>query len=197
MSTYAELGIVLLAAGASLRMKQPKALLHYQGETLIQRAIHLSQSLAARHLWVISGAYTQEFQTLYAWDDQTSLHHNPEWQEGMASGIRLGVHLASKQENIKGILILLVDQPKLEAKHLQGLADIFLQNPEKPAACFYRNIKGTPAIFPPSMFTALLSLSGDKGAGNLLNAAQQEVSILDCPEAEWDVDTPADFLNLQ
>ena len=44
---------IILAGGASRRLGQPKQLLEYRGETLLERAIHLANAAGAAPVLVV------------------------------------------------------------------------------------------------------------------------------------------------
>jgi molybdenum cofactor cytidylyltransferase len=67
------------------------------------------------------------------------------------------------------------------------------QHPDKIVAAFYNSKLGAPAIFPKHYFTALASLSDDKGARDILRANHQQILSIDMPEAAIDIDTKTDL----
>ena len=193
MSGFPELSIAILAAGASRRMGQAKALMEWQGSSLLEHSIQLAKNLQAARIDVISGAYTEEFKHLNLWNTPVELQHNPNWEEGMASSIRMAVKLAQANTFTKGLLIMAVDQPLIPLEHYRKLAEAFFGAPSLPASSFYAGRLGIPAIFPPSLFPDLLELKGDKGAAKLLNTPPQNAHRISCLEAAWDVDTQEDW----
>jgi molybdenum cofactor cytidylyltransferase len=197
MSGFPELGIAILAAGASRRMGQAKALMNWKGSSLLEHSIAAAKNLQAARIDVISGAYTEAFRVLPLWKAPIYLYHNHDWQEGMASSMRMAVNNAKKQPNLKGLMVMSVDQPLIPTGHLKEMATLFFEEPRRPVACLYAGSKGIPAIFPSAFFAKLEELRGDKGAGQLLNFSLQSVKTLSCPEAEWDIDTPGDWENLR
>lgn len=197
MSGFPELGIAILAAGASRRMGQAKALMEWKGKNLLEHSIELAKTLHPARIDVISGAYTEAFRALPLWKAPIYLHHNPDWQEGMASSVRMAVNNAKEHTNLKGLMVMSVDQPLIPAGNLKEMAGHFSKNPSVPGASYYGGRAGIPAIFPPTLFSELSKLNGDKGAAKLLNHPSQTVNLHPCPEAEWDVDTPEDWGNLK
>ncbi len=112
---------------------------------------------------------------------------NDKWAEGMASSIRLAVAWAEMRE-CDALLLVLCDQPKLDARHLNRLiAEHELA--ALPVASFYAQKQGVPAIFPRSSFPDLAALRGDFGASKLLNGKAAVARVL-WPEGEFDVDEP-------
>jgi CTP:molybdopterin cytidylyltransferase MocA len=92
-------------------------------------------------------------------------------------------------------LVMLVDQPNVDAAALRRLLAAWRRRPALPAAALYAGRAGVPAIFPRRAWPALLALDGDAGARAVLRAAA-DVSLVAMPEAELDVDTPRDLERL-
>ncbi len=110
---------------------------------------------------------------------------NDQWQEGMGSSIRLGVHAVKNvADEVDGVVVMTCDQPVVTADHLRRL-----MTGGEVKASHYAGRKGVPACFPKKAFEPLTSLSGDSGARNLLLDANYE----DLPGGELDVDTADDL----
>ena len=160
---------IVLAAGASQRLGQPKQLLVYHGEFLIERAIRLANEAGASPV------------------------------EGIASSIHAGLRtLDAVAGGASGVLILSCDQPRLTAGHLRGLIETFTAQAE-PAivASAYAGVHGVPAIFPRSMFADLLALRGDKGARSVLVHPPCPLIALPFIGGEVDIDQPGDLAQLE
>ena len=63
-------------------------------------------------------------------------------------------------------------------------------------AARYAGTIGVPACFTRNFFAPLRALDGAQGCKALLRAHAHEAALVDCPEAEHDVDTPADYARL-
>lgn len=179
---------LVLAAGASTRLGQPKQLVLLQGETLLERALRLACKAGCEPVIAVLGAHAGKIEAVVSFD---GIHvvHNPAWQEGMASSIRAGLHdlVMGRAERL---LVMACDQPSVTAGHLQAL----LQQEEGIVASGYAGRRGIPAVFPRSMFGDLMHLRGDAGARDLLRG--ESVTLIDLPEGELDIDTPADLARL-
>lgn len=131
-SSPASLAIVLLAAGGSRRMGQPKQLLRYQGQTLVRRSAELVLACdwppaLAPHLWVVIGAGAEQIRPELA-DLALTLVENRAWQMGLSSSLQVGLTTALATEpNLQACLILLADQPCIPTSHLQALVAGYVQ----------------------------------------------------------------------
>ena len=91
-------------------------------------------------------------------------------------------------------MLLLADQPLVSADDLRRLAGTWRKQPQYIAAALYSGTTGVPAIFPRSLFQALLQLRGDAGARALLRRNTDRVVRVPMPSAAIDIDTPEDLL---
>lgn len=195
------LAAIVLAAGASRRLGQPKQLLRLGGETLIERAIRLANEAGADPVFVILGAH---FERICAAIPFNQLPHailviNDEWAKGMASSIHTALRpLSIVAPQAEGALILSCDQPRLTAAHLRALFQAFRAQPA-PAivASAYAGVLGIPAVFPREAFENLRALRGDKGARALLMQPPCPLISLPFPGGEIDIDEPDDLAQLE
>ncbi len=111
----------------------------------------------------------------------------------MATSLRAG--LAAVPRSAQAALVLLVDQPRVDAAALQRLVAAWRRRPALPAAARYAGNPGVPAVLPRRHWRAVRALRGDEGARALLR--DSPVTLVEMPEAALDVDTPADLLALR
>jgi len=187
---------IILAAGASRRLGQPKQLVRIKDETLLGRTVRVAMESGAGPVFVVLGAHRE---AITGEVDLTGVHavFNPDWEQGIASSIRAGI-VALQQElpDATAALLLVCDQPRLTAEHLRGLTAAFDKRSE-PAivASTYADIAGIPAIFPASEFEALVGLRGDEGARGLMRNPRCLLETVSFDGGEVDVDTLADLAN--
>lgn len=184
---------VVLAAGGSRRLGQPKQLLTRDGETLVHRCVRLAMAIRPRRLLLIVGGYAEAVRGAVR-DLPVDILPNPAWEEGLASSLRLAaVTLASdRAEASSACLLLACDQPALEAKHLDALHAGFMAR--GCAATWHGDSRGIPAWVPADLLAQAASLQGDRGLRGLLAARSSErVALLDALELVRDIDTPDDL----
>lgn len=122
---------------------------------------------------------------------------NPEWEEGIASSIRVGLDLLTREGHYEGALIALGDQPRIPPEVPPALLAAAEESARPAVVPVYRYQRGNPVLFGRSLWPRLMSLQGDAGAASLLRAHPtwvQEVRF-DYP-APADIDLPADLPNL-
>lgn len=185
---------IILAAGASIRLGQPKQLVRFNGETLLERAIRIAAESGASPVIVVVGAHFEQVSAGVPLDDAIAIH-NPDWKQGIASSIQAGlVAIERLAPHSPGALILPCDQLRLSADHLRALLSAYAAQPEPSiVASTYADVLGIPAVFPRSAFAALLALRGDKGARALLMNPPCPLVSIPFPGGEIDIDHPADL----
>lgn len=184
-------GAVILAAGASTRLGQPKQLLRIAGETLVQRTIRAAAEAGCVPIVVVTGAV--DAQVIQQLDGTTAeLVHNQKWERGLGTSIRAGLQRISLTE-VSAVVLLVCDQLFVDAQTIAGL--ITKQNDtRKPiVASKYADTVGVPALFDRSCFGDLCELADDSGAKSLIESRISEVATVEFAAGRFDIDTPADL----
>lgn len=190
-------GAIVLAAGASRRLGQPKQLVGLQGEALLSRALRLAKEAGAQPVIPVLGAQFAKICASIHFDTSIPVF-NERWEEGVASSIQAGLHeMDVRAPETDAVLILACDQPRLTSAHLHALIAAYQQQREDAiAASTYAGIRGAPAVFPRRVFEALYALAGDQGARVLLAKPPCAVVELQLAGGELDVDLPDDLKKL-
>ncbi len=178
---------IILAAGASSRMGQPKALLTIDGETLIARAVRILTEVTGVAPIVVIGAWPLIAEAAGVVAD-VQIVMNPHWQAGPGTSIRCGV--AACDADV--LVIMPCDLPRVTASDLRRLIDA-LQPPATASAASFEGTIGPPACFDRSWFDRLLSLNPSLGMKQHLLDAGDAVARIAMPSAALDVDTPEEF----
>jgi len=185
--------LVLLAAGGSRRLGEPKQLLRVGAESLVQRAARLGLHTAPADAVVVCGAHADA-----VWAELAGCPLRrvdcADWRGGM--GRSLAVGLAALAPDVHGALVLLCDQPALDAGHLVALRDAWRTDPARAAASAYAGVLGVPALLPRAWFDVLLASDQDQGARTLLRAHADRVHAVPAPPLADDIDTPAQARDL-
>jgi molybdenum cofactor cytidylyltransferase len=186
-------GVVVLAAGASSRLGRNKLLLRHDGEPLVRRATRLALVTAPRDAVIVLG---DEGDSIYAELSGLPIRRIAcaNWREGMSASLHAG--LASLTDECAGALVVVCDQPELEASHLQALCTAWRAAPEDAAASYYAGRLGVPALLPRAWFSAL-SASGDRGARELLAERRARISSITNEALAIDVDRIEDLAALR
>lgn len=201
-------GAVILAAGGSTRLGQPKQLLVFRGETLVRRAVRaaaeagcdpvivvVSEELghAIRSEIDIRDSRISSFPALGVFT-RASTVENGEWRKGVGTSIRQG--LRQLPRSVDAVVLLTCDQPLVDGSVVGKLIAAWEETGRPMAASSYANTLGVPALFDRSCFEALLALPDDSGAKNLIAAQPDEVATIAFEPGAIDIDTPDDFHRL-
>jgi molybdenum cofactor cytidylyltransferase len=187
---------LLLAAGSSSRMGQPKMMLPYNSKTLLQHIIDEVKATKNTTLLIVTGCYHTLIE-LSLIKQQIPLVKNEQWQAGMGSSIQTGMaYLMQHYPAATNVLIMVCDQPFISANLLQQMMAAKLNTGKGIVACTYIGAIGTPVLFDKKYFNQLLFLQGASGAKKLVQQFEEDVVTINFPAGVMDIDTPADYEKL-
>jgi molybdenum cofactor cytidylyltransferase len=164
------LSVLIPAAGASKRLGQPKQLVRMEGIPLLQRAIDSARTPLLR--WI----------------------HNPDWPDGLGGSIAAGAAAISPEST--GLMIILSDQWRIEARDLQTLWQTWKSDPRRIAVAEAQGQHMPPVIFPSACFEQLQNLQGQQGARNLFKSYADLLTPVTMQHAAIDLDTPNNLKEL-
>lgn len=187
--------IILLAAGSSSRMGQPKQLLEIEGEPLLLKSTKLAIASIADKVIVVLGANEQTHRKTIE-PLPVEIINNTAWQSGMGSSLKEGLQkLLHTTPQLNAVLVMVCDQPLLTAEHLNKLIQTFKTSKCQIVASHYSGDRGVPALFEKSLFEELLNLEDNSGAKKIIQQHKEVVHTIAFPEGIIDLDTPDDYQN--
>jgi len=196
MQKMANVPIILLAAGRSSRMGQPKQLLPWGNQTLIEHQIQTFLKTGST-LIVVLGANEDLIVPVIEKTDALIVI-NRHWKTGMGSSVSAGIKaLAEFFPLADGALITLVDQPLITVEHLQNIIDQF--HPGRKQIIVSQSStgwKGVPALFDRYYFEELKKLKGDEGAKKVIQTSEHAVKCIECGDLLEDIDTADNYQRL-
>jgi molybdenum cofactor cytidylyltransferase len=189
-------GVIILAAGSSSRLGQPKQLLEFKGKTLLEIAVEAAQNSLADSSVIVLGANADLIveKILHTKVDRVV---NENWENGMASSMQKGLKYLMQNSDNDQIILMLSDQPFVDSKILNLLIENKLNTNSEIIACRYKETFGVPVLFTKKYFPELLSLTGNEGAKKLVMAHQDDLYAIDFPKGAIDIDTLEDYLKLK
>jgi len=191
MSESLQHAVIILAAGASRRLGVAKQLVTMNGESLINRTIRMALDTHAAQTLVVLGHRADEIFASISHESVVRVDCN-DWHTGMGASLRAGIQRVDVR--CTGALILLCDQPALNAPHLLSVISAWHKQPDRAVASAYANTVGVPALLPRSSFENILAVRGDQGAREWLRH-NPNLTRIDAPELVQDVDLPRDLLH--
>jgi len=179
---------LILAAGASRRLGEPKQLLAYRGRTLLDATLSAARACGFDQLLVTLGAAGAQVRTAVDLGN-AEVVENPEYSTGCSSSIAAA--LRSVDSRADGLVLLLGDQPGIKPS---DVARLTADAKGSMAVCRYDDGLGHPMWFRRDMFTELSRLHGDKAVWRLLHSGRYEVREVPVEGAvPVDVDTWQDY----
>ena len=188
-----KLACLVTAAGSGSRFGRDKLLLPIDGQPMGVRALSVF-SEAAFDLRVLITSADKGYMMEAAGSMGFDLVLNPAPEQGMSVSVRLGTAHILSSGAYDGILYAVADQPHLSADTVNRLTKAFQKEPGYIWAPVADGRRGNPVIFPASLFTELLQVTGDRG-GRQVIAAHRELlrTKAASPEALRDIDTKEDM----
>lgn len=195
MESLQQVGIVILAAGASTRMGTPKQLLHFQGRSFLRHTIEIALASVCKPVIVVLGANASLIR------DQISelpviIVENHNWRQGMASSIQAGIKTLEDDSNIDGAILLLCDQPFISVDIINELVDAFYTTAKPIIASEYKQTLGVPALFARHIFSELMNLNSASGAKQVIQKYNSLVHRVSFELGAIDIDTPEEYQQL-
>jgi molybdenum cofactor cytidylyltransferase len=180
---------IVLAAGSSSRMGRPKQVLPVGGKSLVRRAVEAAIGSTGRRTIVVTGEARDQVEAELE-GLPVQIVHNPDYQQGMSTSLRAG--LAALPADAEAVVVLLADQPFVDASVVDSLIGHYQQKRSPIVRPRYAGEPGNPVLWDHSLFDALAAQTGDQGGRTLLREHASEIAWLDLPDArqQFDVDTP-------
>ncbi|HEX4720472.1 MAG TPA: nucleotidyltransferase family protein [Thermoleophilaceae bacterium] len=185
---------LVLAAGGSRRLGQPKQLLPFGGGTLLDHTLATARACEFDQLiCVIGGGVIEQIRATVDLS-AADVVENHEFGEGCSSSIALALDAVDPRSDV--LVLLLGDQPGVTPATVSALLD---GRGDAPLAlCGYDNGRGHPFAFARGLFPELASLHGDKGVWKLQDRYAAQLSEIRIPGSiPLDVDTWADYESVQ
>jgi molybdenum cofactor cytidylyltransferase len=187
---------IILAAGQSARMGQPKMLLPWGKSTVLQTVISTIQAGGVNDLLVVTGGSRQPIEMLIGKSVQTVF--NEEYEKGeMLSSIQAG--LKTKMREASAALICLGDQPQIQERSVRRVCDAFLASKSNIVVPSYQMQRGHPWLVARSLWDELLAMKSPQTPRDFLKKHARKIHYVevDTPSIIEDLDTPEDYLKFK
>ena len=184
---------ILLAAGESSRMGQPKPLLPWGDLPLVQYQVASLAEAGASPIIVVLGPNPADIAPYVRGSDTLQTIINPRYPEGKTTSIRLGV--SQVRDDVDGILLLAVDQPR-PADLVRRVIEEHLRSRPLITHPTYNGRGGHPIIFAGSLKQELLAITEEQqGIRELVGRHLESIQrvAVDSPIARVDLNTLEDY----
>jgi len=193
MSTAA----VVLAAGGSRRLGRAKQLEPWGDSNLLGHVVARTREFPVDEVWVVLGHDADRILEHTDLGDAYVIE-NLEWQEGIASSLRVGLDALTRLSRCDQALVVIGDQPDVSKAIVSELFASHAKEGRPVSIPKYRYNWGNPVIVDRSLWARVMSLEGDEGAQRLWQAHPEWVNeVWFSDTSPRDVDTEADVVELQ
>lgn len=188
---------LVLAAGTSARLGEPKQLLDWGGRPLLAHVVDAVRGWPVDEIWVVLGAEADRVLDEVDLTD-AGVIVNERYEEGIATSLKVGLDALLRRSHAEQVLIVMGDQPEVDPSVPERLIETARSSHRPAVVPRYRYARANPVLVHRTLWERLMSLEGDQGAKGLFEAHPQWV------EEVWfdrlpprDVDTPTDYEELR
>lgn len=184
---------IILAAGQSMRMGQPKMLLPWGETTVLGQVIRTFKSAGIEDILVITGGDRKQVETLVGNSAQAIF--NPNYAEGeMLSSVQVG--LGKVKAEAKAVLIGLGDQPQVRVRSVQLVVEAYTESRASLVVPSYQIRRGHPWLVARQYWDEIQRMRPSESLRDFLNDHINDIRYVDVddPGILKDLDTPDDYL---
>ena len=184
---------IILAAGESKRMGQPKMLLPWGKLTVLGQVIYTFQKAGIEDVVVITGGAHEQAQEVVKQHGARSIF-NAQFTSGeMLSSLQLG--LGAQLQRTTATLIALGDQPQVQMATVRLICDTFDQQKSKLIVPSFQRRRGHPWLVERSLWEELGGMRFPQSPRDFLNEHSADIFYVevDTPTILADLDTPQDY----
>ena len=182
---------IILAAGGSSRLGEPKQVIQWRGHTLIWHAVRAADGLDP--VAVVIGEAAGELRRALK-KEPVEIIVNADWEAGQSSSVRIGLEAIPPEA--EAVVFLLADMPFVTQELVSALVQRYHQTLAPLVATWAGGRRANPVLFDRETFSDLRELKGDQGGRAIFRRFEREFVEWDDPVL-LDVDTPEDLERLK
>jgi molybdenum cofactor cytidylyltransferase len=184
---------LVLAAGGSKRIGQPKQMLDWNGQPFVRVVAQTALSSGLHPVYVVVGAHAEKVEAALDGLD-IEIVKNMQWAEGQSTSVRAGIqHLSPETQ---AVVMMLVDQPHIPPPLIEALVEAHASMVSPIVATMVEHRRGNPVLFDRITFDDLVAIEGDVGGRKIFSRYKiHYVPWLDA-RIGLDVDTMEDYQRL-
>ncbi|HVL50239.1 MAG TPA: nucleotidyltransferase family protein [Actinomycetota bacterium] len=186
---------IVLAAGTSSRLGQPKQLLDFEGRPLLQHAIDAMEGSGLYDVVLVLGHRAQEIAEAVQTGPGTRTVVNDDYEQGQATSLRTG--LAAADERSDAAVVILGDQPAIDGLMVRTIVETYLGTGSKVVQASFGGKPNHPTLFDRELWPELQAIEGDQGARQVLKKHPEWILRVEFGrELPSDLDTWEDYERL-
>ena len=187
-----EIWAIILAAGASTRMKRQKLLLPFNGKTIIETVAENVRQSVNSNVMVVLGSHREQIREQFV-NYNVKFCVNENYPDGMLSSVICGFRALPKEA--KAALIFLGDLPQIPSFVTDLVIETWLKSGKGIVIPTFNGRRGHPVLIETKYNTEIKKLDPQKGLRLLSEKFKDDVFEVECniPEILRDIDTPDEY----
>lgn len=183
---------IILAAGESKRMGEPKMLLPFGDKTIIETVIDRVLPAKVDKIMVVTGARRAEIEEVLK-PLPVKVVFNPSYKTGMLSSVQAG--FKALPEDADAVLILLGDQPFVPTAVMDAVVEEYKSSNKRMVVPIHTGLRGHPLLIDMRYRDEIQRLDHEVGLRGLLHKHPQDVHELKVEDASIlrDLDDMEDY----
>jgi molybdenum cofactor cytidylyltransferase len=184
---------IILAAGQSKRMGQPKMLLPWGEVTVIEHVISVFVKAGIEEILLITGGAREKVEEVIR-EYPVRLIHNQDYASGeMLSSLQCGLRALSSQT--QATLIGLGDQPQVEARTVRLICQAYQRKKSGLIVPSFQMRRGHPWLIARPLWNEILEMKSPQSPRDFLNKHAGEIEYVNVNTSSIlaDLDTPEDY----
>jgi molybdenum cofactor cytidylyltransferase len=184
---------IILAAGQSRRMGQPKMLLPWGKWTVIEQVIRTFVGAGIEDILVVTGGARQLVEKAIEPYPVKKIY-NSHYETGeMLSSLQLGLH--TLPHRVQATLIGLGDQPQVQERTVRLVCEAYRESQSRLVVPSFQMRRGHPWLVATPLWSEILALNPPASPRDLLNRHAAEIHYVEVETSSilTDLDTPEDY----
>ena len=184
---------IILAAGESKRMGEPKMLMPWGKSTVLQTVISTFQVSGINDILVITGGARQQVEALVGKTVQTIFNENYDIG-GMLSSIQAG--LSAKIHEASAALICLGDQPQVNERNVRSICEAFTKIKSPIVVPSYQMQRGHPWLVARPLWDEILQMKSPRTPRDFIRKHSRHIHYINVETSSVieDLDTQEDYI---
>lgn len=183
---------MILAAGESRRMGQPKLLLPFGEKTIIETVIECVVSSKVDNTLVVLGSERENVEEKIR-NFPVKIAFNADYQSGMLSSVLCG--FKTLPQDTQAVVVILGDQPSVSKEVIDKIIDAYQKTGKGIVLPVYQKERGHPVIIDMKYKDEVEHLSPDIGLRGTVYSHPEDILEVevDMPSILQDIDDEADY----
>jgi molybdenum cofactor cytidylyltransferase len=188
---------IILAAGKSKRMGQPKMSLPWGETTVLGQVISILRSAGVEDIVTVTGGFREQVEVVAEQQGSRVIFNKEYASNEMLNSIQYG--LQSLKAEAEAALICLGDQPQVQERSVRRVCEAFQRSRSRLVVPSYQMRRGHPWLVARPLWEEILNMRSPGSPRDFLNAHSQEIEYVEIDNSSIleDLDTPEDYLKFK